>query len=245
VSNKLLILIFFVFHITDCFSDNSTFNNILNGIFHEQDRIDKEIQDATFDGNFSYIEINNKGDTIKTIYSKRRVFTRGYDKQKSEYSEMIKNGKTLTQVEIQKELKNNRSDTKTKLPFDIKERNNYEFNYLSDEKWNDFAVWKIGFKPKKKGKDFVDGFVYVSKSDSNVVQYQFKPIGLPFVVKNFNISLDYMKIQNYWVPEKFSLKIEIDVKVIFSFAHKYIEMREEYSNYKFNNGLEDSFFQVK
>lgn len=227
------------------YGQHADFEKILQGVFRTQDKMESEIKDAIFDGNFSYIEMNNKGDTIKTIYSKRRVFTKGNDKQKSEYLEIIENGKLLSKEELAKAQKQNRGDMKTKFPFTKQYRNSYTFSYLGEEYYNNMAVWKIGYKPKEKGKDFIQGFAYVLKSDSNVVQYQFTPVGLPFVLKNFNIMLDYSKIDKYWVPTRFFLQMEIDVKVIFSLTHKYITMQETYSNYQFNNNIPDSFFKDK
>jgi hypothetical protein len=225
------------------FTDNSELDKILNGVFRQQDKMDNEIQDAIFDGNFSYIEMNKKGDTIKSMYAKRRVYTKGYDRQKSEYLEIVENGKNLSGEEMKKAMKQSRGDMKTKLPFALPYRNFYNFTYLGEEYYNNTAVWKIGYKPKKKGKDLIQGFGYVLKSDSCVVQYQFTPVGLPFVLKNFSIQLDYSKNDKYWVPTRFYLQMEINVKVIFSLAHKFIKMHEYYTNYKFNNGLGDEMFK--
>ncbi len=215
----------------------------MRGVFRQQDKMDSEIQDATFDGSFSYVEMNKNRDTIKTMYSKRHIYTKGYNKQKSEYWEIIKDGKKLSGEEMKKEMKQSRGDMNTKLPFASPYRNNYSFSYLGEEYYNNMAVWKIGYKPNKKGKDMLQGFAYILKNDSNVVQYQFTPVGLPFVLKNFNIVLDYSKTDKYWVPTKFYLQMEIDVKVIFSLAHKFIVMQEYYTNYKFNNGLSDEMFK--
>lgn len=206
--------------------------------------MDSEIKDATFNGSFFYIEKNGKGQVLKTINSKRRVYTKGYDKQKSEYSEMMVNGKFLTQDQMKKELKKSRGDMQTKLPFANPFRYNYNFSYLGEENWNNKKVWKVGYQPKYKGKDNIQGFALIQMSDTNVVQYQFVPTGLPFVLKHFNIILDYHKTDNYWVPYKFSLDMELDVKDIVSFSHKFIHMEEDYSNYEFNTNLSDNFFNT-
>lgn len=223
----------------------TNFDNILNGVFRNQDKMDKEIRDVIFDGNFSYQESNNKGQVLKTIASRRRIYSKGYDKQKSEYSEMIINGEVLTEEQMKKELKKNRGEMQTKLPFAKDFRDKYEFTYLGEETWHNKPVWKIGYQPKHKAKDNIKGFAYILQNDTNVVQYQFIPTGLPFVLKNFNIILDYFKIEKYWVPEKFSLEMELDVKVVFSLAHKFIRMQEQYSNYKFNTNIPDSFFDTR
>ncbi|MBS4015622.1 MAG: hypothetical protein KGZ86_04220 [Candidatus Latescibacteria bacterium] len=217
-------------------------NGILAGVFRNEDKTNQEIQDAIFDGEFFYMEKNNKDQVVKTINSKRRIYTKGADFQKSEYSEMWVNGKLLSEEEMRKEMKKSRGDMQTKLPFSKPFRDNYDFSFQGEETWNGKTVWKIGYEPKQKGKDNIQGFAYVLQSDTNIVQYQFVPTGLPFVLKNFNIVLDYSKIDKYWVPVKFQLDMELDVKVLISFTHKFIRMEEQYSNYKFNNGLTDDFF---
>ena len=205
--------------------------------------MDSEIKDAIFDGDYSYLEKNDKGKITKSFTMKRTVYSKGYDLQKSVYSEVTENGKVLSEAEKNKMLKQSRGDMKTKLPFSSQYRAAYQYDYLGEEYFNGTAVWKIGFKPNQKGKNFIQGFAYVQKSDTNIVQYQFTPVGLPFVLKNFNIVLDNAKIQKYWVPTKFSLEMELDVKVIFSLSHKFISMHETYSNYRFNTGLDDIFFK--
>ena len=218
-------------------------NTILSGVFREQDRIANINKDAIYEGVFSYIELNDKGDTTKTITSARRIYSKGYDKQKSVYSEMIINGRRLSQSEIERENRKNQSNQKTNLPFNTNFRNDYSFYYIGEDNRNGLKVWQIGFNPNRKGKGFIKGFADVLQADSNIVYINFTPVGLPFVLKDFSIELDYSKMQGFWVPTKFSLQMEVQVKVILSFAHKYIRMQEIYSNYTFNNNLPDSMFR--
>ncbi len=220
----------------------TNFDQILNSVFTKQDKISREINDAIFDGDFFYMEKNNKGEILKTINSRRQIYTKGSYKQKSVYTEMKINGRLLSKEEMQNEIKKSRGDMQTKLPFVQEFRDNYLFSYSGETNWNGQAVWKIDFQPKHKAKDNIKGFAYILQSDTNIVQYQFIPTGLPFVLKNFNIVLDYSKVEKYWVPTKFMLDMELDVKVLISFSHKFIHMQEQYSNFKFNNGLSDDFF---
>jgi len=237
---RYIVIVLFI--AISAFAQNNL-NTILGGIYRQQDKMDSEIRDAIFDGDYSYREKNDKGNITKSFTTKRTVYTKGYDLQKSVYSEVIENGRVLSETEKNKVLKQSRGEVETKLPFASRYRNLYQFSYLGEENLNDMPIWKIGYEPNKKGKDFIRGFAYVLKSDTNVIQYQFAPVGLPFVLKNFNIILDYTKLDNYWVPREFSLQMELDVKVIFSFSHKFIQMQETYSNYRFNTGLDDNFFK--
>ncbi len=238
--NKIPLLIILVIY--SFLYGETNFNNILKTVFHKQDILGEEIKDAVFDGDFFYIEQNDKSQVLKTINSKRRIYTKGADLHKSVYSEMKINGRRLSEEEMKKELKKSRGDMQTKLPFSLPYRENYVFAYQAEEIWNGQAVWKIRYEPKHKSKDNIKGFAYVLVKDTSIVQYQFVPTGLPFVLKNFNITLDYVKVDKYWVPAKFKLDMELDVKVLISFTHKFIRMEEQYSNYQFNTGLTDEFF---
>ncbi len=218
-------------------------NSILNGVFTKHDQISKELQDAVYYGQFYYLETNDKGETLKTMTAKRKIYTKGFDKHKSEYLEMTENNRVLSKTEIAKQAKKGRAEQKSYSPFDKDYRTQYNFSFVGEDKYNGLSVWVIGFSPKYKGKGYLQGEAKILKQDSCVVAMSFVPTGLPFVVKNFNITLSYGQFNNYWMPKEFRLSMEVDVKVLVSLAHKYITMREEYSGYTFNNGLLDSFFE--
>lgn len=243
MSRILLILIVFILSVSSCYSDNTELNKILNGVLRQQNKMEKQIQDAIYDGQFSFVETNDKRETTKSITAVRKIYSKGLDKQKGEYLEMTIDGKKLNQTELAKENKKSQSGWKTNLPFSKEFRNNYDYNYVSEDSWDGFKLWKIGFAPKRKNKGYIQGFAYISQADSNIIQYQFVSVGLPFVLKNFNIILDYSKVQGYWQLTKFSMQMEVDVKIIFPLSHKYIRMQETYSNYKINNNLPDSLFE--
>lgn len=237
---KLFVFIFWFAILLNSWAKADILNNILEGVFRQQDLIEEQIKDAIFLGRFSYVEINAKGDTVKTINSLRRIYSKGSDKQKSEYLEMTIDGKKLTEPEIKKHTKNNQSNENFKSPFYKRFRNDYDFVYRGEDP--NAKVWIIGFNPKQKGKGYMKGTAQISQIDFSIKQMQFLPTDLPFVVKNFNITLDYAKFENYSLPSKFTLEMEIQVKVVLNFAHKFIKMQELYSEYQFNNNLPDSIF---
>lgn len=218
------------------------FDNILNTTFQKQDEMSRLIKDAAFQGDFSYVETDSKGDTTKTINAKRYIYYKENNIQKTEYLSMSIDGRALSPEEIKKQTRDNQHDYATRLPFDKRYRGHYQFGYIQDTVINNLEVWQIKFTPTKKRKNDIEGFAYISKIDTNIVRYQFQPIGLPFVVKGIKIFLDFAQQQNFYLPEKFSLKMELDVKIIFSFYHKYIAMQELYSNYQLNIIQTDSLF---
>lgn len=238
----LKVLTFFVlFLITlEGFAPNNNLTNILDGIFQQQDIIDEQISDAIFLGKFSYVETNAAGDTLKTINSLRRIYSKSTTKQKSEYLEMVIDGKKLSKPQIDKQTKRNQSNQNFKLPFYKKFRNEYDFFYVSEDQ--EAKIWVIGFNPKNKKEGYLKGTAEISQADFSIQRLHFLPTDLPAVVKKINITLDYAKYGNYSLPSIFNLEMEINVKVIFNLAHKFIKMQEVYWDYQFNNNLPDSIF---
>ncbi|MEO0071884.1 MAG: hypothetical protein ABIK10_00385 [candidate division WOR-3 bacterium] len=218
-------------------------NSILNGVFTKYDRIARELQDAICYGDFYYLETDDKGETLKIITAKRKIYSKGFHRLKSEYLEMTENNKLLSKQEIARRLRSSRGEDRSYLPFEKEFRNQYNFYLLGDETYNGLSVWVIGFNPKRKGRGYIQGQAKISKKDSSIIALSFVPTGLPFVIKDFKITLDYGWFGNYWMPQKFLLKMELDVKVLVSLVHKHITVHEEYYGYTFNNGLLDSFFE--
>ncbi|MCX7785348.1 MAG: hypothetical protein N2201_03860 [candidate division WOR-3 bacterium] len=235
-----LIVIILIAITVNGIEQNNNLNYILQGVFRQQDLTEEQIGDVIFFGSFSYIEINASGDTTKTINSLRRIYSKGSEKQKSEYLEMVIDGKKLTKMQIEKQTKKNQSAENFKLPFYKKFRNDYDFFYIGED--TNEKVWIIGFRPRYKKAGYLNGSAQISQFDTTISQIQFQPMDLPSVVKHFNCTLNYSKYQNYSLPSKFSLEMEIRVKVILNLAHKFIKMQEIYSEYQFHQSLPDSLF---
>jgi hypothetical protein len=216
---------------------------IINGILKKQDLIYQEIKDAIYLGEFLYVETDEKSDTLKTIVAKRKIYSKGYDKQKSECLEMIIEGQSVNNKDIEKQVRKNWYEEKTCFPFDKKYVNQYDFSFVKEESIKGTKVWVVSFMPKSKGKGYIQGQAKISQIDFGVVELSFVPINLPFILKDFKITLDYEKFNNYWLPKQFLLTAQVDIKILVSLVRKFIVIMEVYSDYKFNNGLDDSFFK--
>lgn len=220
---------------------------ILDNIFLKQEMMEKEISDAIFETKYTYLETRADGKIEKQMTALRKVYMKEFEKQKHEFLEMTINNRKLDSVEMEKNIKEWRKQEKmiknTKMPFDLRFRKYYNYYLSEDDSCNFNDIWKIEFKPKRKRTGCVQGFVYVSKHDTNIVQLHFAPIRLPFVLRNFHIIMNYSNQNGFWLPEKFSMETDVIVKIIITLYYRHISIKEEYDNYRFNNGLKDDFFE--
>ena len=220
---------------------------ILDNIFLKQEMMAKEISDAIYETKYTYLETRADGKIEKQMTALRKVYMKEFEKQKHEFLEMTINNRKLNPFEMEKNINEWRKQEKmiknTKMPFDLQFRKYYNYYLTDDDSCYGNDVWKIEFKPKRKRAGYVQGFVYVSKQDTNIVQLHFVPIRLPFVLRNFQIILDYSNQNGFWLPSNFSMETDIIVKIIITLYHRHISIKEEYNNYQFNNGLDDDFFE--
>lgn len=220
---------------------------ILDGIFQQQEIMSEEISDAIFETKYTYLETRANGKIEKKMTALRKVYMKEFEKQKNEFLEMTLNNRKLNPSEMEKNINEWRKQEKmiknTKMPFDSRFRKYYNYYLSKDDGSYVSDAWKVEFKPKRKRAGCVQGFAYVSKQDTNIVQLHFIPVRLPFVLRNFQIIIDYSQQNGFWLPDKFSMETDVIVKIIITLYHRHISIQEEYSNYRFNNGLNDDFFE--
>ena len=233
--------------ITKVYSSELEFKMILDGIFRQQEKMAKEITDAIFDAKYSYSETKPSGKIVKNIVALRKVYMEEFEKQKHEFNALTINNRRQNPSEMKKKLTEWRRQEqmieKTKMPFTPQLRKYYEYSFLGTDSYNGEEVWMIGFQPKRKRAGYVQGFAYISTHDSNVVKLSFLPVRIPFVLRNFGISIDYSQQNDYWLPAKFKMDADVVVKLILTLYQRHIHIEEEYSNYKFNTALPDSIFE--
>jgi hypothetical protein len=226
---------------------NDELNLILDGIFQKQEKMNREISDVTFDVYYTYLETKDNNKIEKSIKAWRRVFMQEFENQQHKFLAMIENNRRLNPAEMEKNIREWRKYEKmiknTKLPFNPKFSAYYNY-YLSDSiNYDTGKVWKIGFKPKRQKAGLVQGFAYILKQDTNVIQLNFVPVKLPAILRNFKIQIDYSKQNSLWLPNKFSLEMEVIIKIIATLYKRNIYIQEEYYNYQFNQGID--VFELK
>ena len=228
-------------------SSETEFKKILDGIFRQQERMAQEISDAIFEAKYSYSETKPNSTIVKDIVALRKVYMKEFEKQKHEFYALAINNRQQNLVEMKKQLTEWRRQEqmikKTKMPFIPKLRKDYDYSLLGNKFYKGNEVWEVGFRPKRNRAGYVKGFAYVSAQDSNIVQLSFVPVRIPFVLRNFGITIDYSRQDDYWLPAKFKMDADVVVKLILTLYQRHIHIEEEYSNYQFNKELPDSLFE--
>lgn len=225
----------------------SSLNQILERVKAQQARIEEEIEDAVFSAESIYRERKGDGELKKEVITRRRVYVKGDSKRHEEYLSMIVNGRELKGKEREKELKdwkkNAERQQETKIPLTPEAEGAYDYRLIGSETWNGMDVWIIGFEARQKDDGYVNGKGYISKDDFNIVRAEFAPAKMPRVIKDMKMSLTYSEVQGYWMPVKFEMDMKIRVSFIIDMFYRHIKIEDKYSQYEFNNELDDSIFE--
>ncbi len=213
-----------------------------------QQSILDNIQDATFLGKATYRELDKDGSVKKDVIIQRRIYMKQYGKRYEEYISMVVDGKTLSKEEIEKEQKEWRKKSKSeeaKMPLSKEAKGDYEYKLLGSDIVNGMPVWVVQFTSKKKEDGYINGTGYILKDKYDIVYAKFFPAKMPSVIKSMNMSLTYSEVQGYWLPHRFEMDMEINVKFLVSMYYRKVRIEDIYSQYKLNTGLQDSLFDTK
>ncbi len=228
------------------FSKEPDLKEIIRRAELQQKKIFDSINDVTFIGKTNYKEIEKDGEIKKDVVIQRRIYMKKPGKRHDEYLSMIVNGKQLSKEEMEKEVEGWKKRSKaqeSKLPLTPEGKDAYDFKLIGEKIINSIPVWIIEFIAKQKDDGYVNGKLYISKNDYNIVRTEFSPSKLPSVIKGLNLVLIYSEVQGYWLPVKFEMDMKINVKFVLNMYYKQIKIEDIYSQHKFNNQLQDSLFE--
>ncbi|MEO0080027.1 MAG: hypothetical protein ABIK44_05065 [candidate division WOR-3 bacterium] len=95
----------------------------------------------------------------------------------------------------------------------------------------------IKFFPTRADDRHLRGLGYVRAESYDVMRLEFSPAQLPFVIRNTQMILDYQPVQGFWLPCRFSMKMDLRLKVFKELLHRRLEIEDVYSGYrlKLNN----------
>jgi hypothetical protein len=220
---------------------------IIEKVKMQQKRLTAEVVDAVFYADAVYREFDKNGKLKKDLRVRRRIYMGQNNKRHEECLSMVLNGEELKGKKLRKEFRDWQKKTKaqgeTKMPMTPEGEGAYDYSLIGSGKWNDMDVWILGFAPKKQEKGYIEGKGYISKESLNIVRVEFSPSKLPRVIENMQMSLNYSKVEEYWFPVKFDMKMTISVGFLAEFFRMDMEVEDAYYNYKFNNQLDDSLFE--
>jgi hypothetical protein len=224
-----------------------TLEEIIEGVEMQQERIVTEIEDAVFSADATYREVDKDGKLKKDLIARRRIYMGQNNRRYEECLIMVLNGEELKGKKLRKEFKDwqkkTKSQSETKMPMTPEGEGAYNYELIGSEKRDGMDVWILGFAPKKRKKGYIEGRGYISKDNFNIVRVEFSPAKLPRVIENMRMSLIYSEVEGYWFPVKFDMKMTISVGLLVEFFRMDVEVEDTYSDYKFNNQLDDSLFE--
>ncbi len=212
----------------------------------QQEKILDNIDDATFTGKTIYKEIDKDGEVKKDVVLLRRIYMKKHGKRHDEYLSMTVNGKQLSKEEMEKEVEGWRKRSNmqgSKMPLTTEGKDAYNYKLIGSGMINDIPVWIVEFSAKQKDDGYVNGKLYISKNDYNIIRTEFTPAKLPSIIKGMNLVLTYSEVQGYWLPVKFEMDMKINVKFVLNMYYKQIKIEDIYSQHKFNSKLQDSLFE--
>ncbi|HDN59876.1 MAG: hypothetical protein DRP88_03770 [Candidatus Neomarinimicrobiota bacterium] len=91
----------------------------------------------------------------------------------------------------------------------------YNFKHIGEEEKNGVMTIKIEYSPKQKSKELSYGYVWVSKLDTDLVSLEMIA-SIPFTfTKYFIMKMEYVKLNNVWVPDVINVELEINFLGIY------------------------------
>jgi hypothetical protein len=224
---------------------DSNLQDIIKKIEMRQQNLLNNVQDLTFMAKTLYKETDKGGNTKKDVVVQRRIYMKNFSKRHEDYLSMMVNGKQLDKKELEKESKEWRKKSRmsqTKMPLSKEAKNDYEYKLIGSSTLDGMPVWLVGFKSKKNEDNYINGKAYVLKDSCDIARVDFKPAKTSSVIKDIDMSLIYSEIQGYWLPIKFEMNMDLDVKFVLNMYYRQIKIEDVYTQYKFNCGLQDSLF---
>jgi hypothetical protein len=251
--NFVFIFVLFVLLVSESLAEKPILNNeisleqIIENVKMRQSRIVNEIEDAVFLAETAYEEREKDGKLKKELTVKKRVYMKKGGKNHDEYLGMILNGRELHGEELEKELKDWKKKAErqqeAKMPMTPEGEGAYEYHLIGDGIWKDMSVWIVGFKPKKRTDEYIEGKGYISKDTFDIVHAEFAPAKLSRVIKDMNMAFTYSEVDGYWMPVEFKLNMKIKIGLLVDLFYRVINIKETYSEHKFNNQFADSLFE--
>jgi len=228
-------------------AEEISLEEIIEKVKMRQSRVVRDIEDAVYSAEALYKEREKDGELKKELIVRKRVYMRRGGKLYEEYLGITRNGRELHGKEFQKELKDWKKKAgrqqETKMPMTPEGEGAYEYYLVGEDTWKDMSVWIVGFRARKKKDGYINGKGYISKDSFDIVRAEFAPAKTSRVIKDMAMALTHSEVNGYWMPVEFQLDMKIKVGFLVDLFYRTITIRETYSEYGFNNQLENSLFE--
>jgi hypothetical protein len=210
-------------------------SGLIDRIFLRQAVVEEKLAGVSYQADFTYLESDLRGKSSHKIWCRRRVIMSNYEEQQDICISGSVDGRPAEGQEL-RQLCWNLQKTgliarRSRLPFFIAARNEYEYDILGVEEVNGESAWVIRFLPKRSDSQHLRGRGYVRVKGYDVVRLEFVPAQLPFVVEKARMVLDYSPVDGFYLPCRFWLEMDLRLKVFKELLHRRIEVEDVYYDY--------------
>jgi hypothetical protein len=231
-----------------CARGNVLRDSVVGLIFQRQAGVAGQIHDLGYSACYRYVEEDLRSGRRSEVACTRRVHMMGFEHQRHDFQSVAVNGKQLRGEEMQQEIRDLKSKglvaRKSRMPFLPETRNEFTYRVLGSESWRGREVWSVGFEPKVRNDRTVRGKALVLKQGGDIVRLDFAPARLPFVVDSMSLRLDYESHGDLWLPSRFRLDLSLRLALFRrTLLDRHISIDDSYSDYRFNSGLTERFFE--
>lgn len=223
-------------------------DSVVDLIFQRQEAVAGQVHDFGYSADYRYVEEDLRGGRRSEVACTRRVHMMGFEHQRHDFLSVAVNGRRLYGKEMQREIRDLKSKglvaRKSRMPFLPETRDEFTYQVLGSESWQGREAWSVGFEPKARNDRTVRGKALVLKQSGDIVRLDFAPARLPFVVDSMGLRLDYEPHGELWLPSRFRLDLSLRLAVFRrTLLDRHISIDDIYTDYKFNNGLTERFFE--
>jgi hypothetical protein len=226
--------------------DNISVNEVVESVFRRQAELAAARMDASYIGDYLYLEFDGKGVLQREETCRRRVFRKGYDKQHIEFLSVAVNGNELSGRGRERQVwmlkQKGLVQDEARMPFRLETRDAYEYELEGTDTCCGQDAWVLAFEPKRRSMQTVVGKAWVSRANGDVLRLEFRPAWLPWVCVGTRMVLHFSEQQGMVLPTFFEMDMGIRVKVLVTLAERRIRVEDRFSDYRFNQGLPDSMF---
>jgi len=220
--------------------------DVVDGVFVRLAERTAAVRDASYIGDYVYREFDAEGRQLREETCRRRVYTKGYEKQHIEFLEVKVNGRELegrarsVQIALLKQKGLVQEDAS--MPFLFETRELYTYEVSGSDTCRGREAWVVGFDPRRRTMQTVTGQALIDKQTFDILELRFRPAWLPWVCVGTCMTLHLEELDGYTFPTFFEMDMTIRVKVIVTLAHRRLRVEDRFTDYRFNTGLSDSLF---
>ncbi len=209
--------------------------DVIEQIFARQAVVAAQVCSLSYLALYQYRETDYRQDRRQEVSCFRRVTMRGYDNQRHDFLRVTVDGRELVGEEMEQEISDLRAKgliaTGTRMPFLLETRNEYRYQLLGTTELAGQDCWLVGFEPVRPSGRTVRGQSFVLRATGDIIRTEFRPARVPFVVQDIGLVLEYGRVGSYWLPSRFTFRMDLRLRLLVTMLDRRIEVDDSYTDY--------------